>query len=101
MVNQILSITRIKKLALTLFILGSVISCTNHDAVQLKVFTNINGYSFNNLRELNKFSSMVVEGGKIVAIGNDTILDKFTKSDLIDLEGQTMLPGITDAHGHV
>ena len=101
MVNQILSITRIKKLTLTLFILGSMVSCTNHDAVQLKVFTNINGYSFNNLRELNKFSSMVVKGGKIVAIGNDTILDKFTKSDLIDLEGQTMLPGITDAHGHV
>ena len=44
---------------------------------------------------------MVVEGGKIVAIGNDTILDKFTKSDLIDLEGQTMLPGVTDAHGHL
>ncbi len=47
--------------------------------------------------------AVAVRGGKILAVGTKAEVLK-TRNDstkLIDLEGQTMLPGFVDAHGHV
>ncbi|MCP4099375.1 MAG: amidohydrolase family protein, partial [Planctomycetaceae bacterium] len=47
--------------------------------------------------------AVAVRAGKILAVGTEAEVLK-TRNDstkLIDLEGQTMLPGFVDAHGHV
>ncbi|MEO7991819.1 MAG: amidohydrolase [Chryseolinea sp.] len=48
-------------------------------------------------------SAMVVEGDKIVAVGNDAdvVRLKTSNTKLIDLKGKTILPGFNDAHIHV
>ncbi len=48
-------------------------------------------------------SAMVVEGDRIVTVGNDAdvLKQKASDSKLIDLKGKTILPGFNDAHIHV
>jgi len=47
--------------------------------------------------------AVAVKNGKILAVGTkeDVLKYKGNATRLIDLEGQTMLPGFVDAHGHV
>ncbi|MEL6869925.1 MAG: amidohydrolase family protein [Pseudomonadota bacterium] len=61
---------------------------------------NANGYTMTN-SELATFTTMVINDGKIVAIGDDTVADDYAAADTADLAGATVLPGLTDAHGHV
>jgi len=65
------------------------------------VLTNINGYSFDNARELEQFTTLVFDSGKVVARGDDRLLQNFADATIIDGQGKTLIPGITDAHGHV
>ena len=95
------SIALKKKLLLLTLIVSLIASCAKNDPSELKVLININGYSFNNFRELTTFSTMALDAGKIIAIGDDSIAKEFTKAKVIDIKGQTMLPGIIDAHGHI
>src|SRR5689334_8464685 len=48
-------------------------------------------------------SAMVVEGDKILVVGNDAdvLKQKTSSTKLIDLKGKTILPGFNDAHIHV
>lgn len=45
--------------------------------------------------------TMVVEKGRIVAIGEDISISGFDSARVIDLSGQTILPGFIDSHVHV
>ncbi|WP_194757476.1 amidohydrolase [Aliidiomarina indica] len=69
------------------------------------VFHNANGYSFNNgigeQAELVQFSVLVTKKGKIVAIGDDSLLEEYKGAHKVNVRGQTMIPGIIDAHGHI
>ncbi len=44
---------------------------------------------------------MVIENGKVKAVGGDELAEEFSGTKVIDLEGKTLMPGLTDAHGHV
>lgn len=46
-------------------------------------------------------SAMVVDDGKIIAVGDDDILHKFSNFDKEDLQKRSILPGLTDAHIHL
>ena len=62
---------------------------------------NVVGYtpSVDGIRE---FSVLVVGAdGKIVAIGDDSLLPGIAEADRIDGGGKFVLPGLTDAHAHV
>ena len=46
-------------------------------------------------------STVVVRDGKIVAVGNESLLDRFSSARTIDLRGRLLLPGFNDAHTHI
>ena len=63
------------------------------------IIHNVEGYTFND-GELIKFSTLVIEDGKVVATGNEDLISMY-EGIQIDGEGNTLLPGLIDAHGHV
>lgn len=66
----------------------------------LKVITNVNGYTISD-NELIQFTTMVVANGKVLATGGNELTEQYTEAEVIDGQGKTLLPGLTDAHGHV
>ena len=66
---------------------------------QATLIYNIKGYTYLNSGELTKFSALVFEDGKVIAIG-DNLQKSYPDSTVIDGEGKTMLPGLVDGHGH-
>jgi predicted amidohydrolase YtcJ len=48
-----------------------------------------------------KVSVLAVESGYIVAAGGDELLPEFSDAEHEDMGGQTILPGLTDAHIHL
>jgi predicted amidohydrolase YtcJ len=62
---------------------------------------NVKGYTLNNAGELIRFSNMVFDAGKVVAIGTAELRQKYPNVTFIDGQGKVLLPGLIDAHGHV
>jgi predicted amidohydrolase YtcJ len=52
--------------------------------------------------QMTEASVMVVKNGKIIAIGNDQLLESYTCSpeQMVDLNDQYVFPGLIDAHCH-
>ena len=48
-------------------------------------------------------SAVAVGGGRFLAVGDDSIVGEFRTSDtdIIDLHGRTVIPGLTDSHNHL
>jgi predicted amidohydrolase YtcJ len=60
---------------------------------------NVNGYTLNSAGELQRFKQITFDADTIIAVGDDLLS---TDADIvIDGNGQVMLPGIIDAHGHM
>jgi len=75
-------------------------------AVADTLYTNANGYTLTSPAGenavLQQFSSMLIDNGKIKAIGGDELNQRYSNTDdIINLQGKTVLPGLIDAHGHV
>lgn len=45
-------------------------------------------------------SAVVVRGDRIVAVGGEGLLKRFTARDVVDLKGRTLMPGFIDTHLH-
>lgn len=63
--------------------------------------SHVKGYTLDNSGELIRFSNMVFDGGKVVAIGGLELNQRFPNATQIDGQGKVLLPGLIDAHGHV
>tara|TARA_R110002153_G_scaffold124543_13_gene271074 strand:+ start:22568 stop:24217 length:1650 start_codon:yes stop_codon:yes gene_type:complete len=63
--------------------------------------SNVKGYTLDNSGELIRFSNIVFDGGKVLAIGGDELSKRFANATHIDGQNRVMLPGLIDAHGHV
>jgi predicted amidohydrolase YtcJ len=62
---------------------------------------NINGYTSTN-DGIAKFDVIVFgDDGRVIAIGDDSLLEKHAGASRIDGGGRALLPGLTDAHAHV
>jgi predicted amidohydrolase YtcJ len=62
---------------------------------------NVNGYTSTN-DGLTTFSVLVFDdAGRVVATGDENLLNTYAQAAQIDGNGTTVLPGLTDAHGHV
>ena len=86
---------------------GLIIGCTepakSPDAsatTEVTLINNIQGYSFDNNRQLFKFDSMAIVAGKVLETGT-SIGANYPEANIIDGQGKTLIPGIIDAHGHV
>lgn len=82
---------------LYLFSITILLACNKPESTI--IFHNANGYTLQN-DELVEFSTLVVTGGKVVEIGDDTIIETY-EGKHVDVNGKTLLPGMIDAHGHV
>lgn len=79
----------------TLLVLISAVSIAKPTVVG-----NVDGYTLSNSGAMIHFSHIAFENGKIIAIGDQTILNKLPESHIIDGSGKTLLPGLIDSHGH-
>jgi len=46
-------------------------------------------------------SALAIQGGRIVGVGGDELVERFPQAERTDLGGRTVLPGLTDAHIHL
>ena len=96
-----------KPLNATLFIMALTFSaflisaCSSEKQSTTTIMANINGYSFDNNRQLQQFQTLVFDNGRVLATGGPTLKANYPDANVIDGKGLTLLPGITDAHGHV
>ena len=64
--------------------------------------TNVNGYTLDSRGNLQHFQALLVDQGKVVATGKAVELaQRAGNAKVIDGHGHTLLPGLTDSHGHV
>ena len=96
-----------KPLNATLFIMALtflaflISACSSEKQSTTTIMANINGYSFDNNRQLQQFQTLVFDNGRVLATGGSTLKANYPDANVIDGKGLTLLPGITDAHGHV
>jgi predicted amidohydrolase YtcJ len=85
------------RLFLALFI-GFLSACggpTNDN----QIIHNINGYDLNG-NQVERFSVLVIQNGKVLAKGDDSLLETYDFPRR-DGGGLTLLPGLIDAHAHI
>ncbi|MDP5032568.1 MAG: amidohydrolase [Paraglaciecola sp.] len=63
--------------------------------------SNVRGYTLDNDGRLISFSNLIFDGGKVIAIGNHELNNKYPEANKIDGQNKVLLPGLIDAHGHV
>ena len=65
------------------------------------VMYGVNGYTLSD-GELMQFEAIAVQDGRVVETGPaSALLDRYSEFEQVDGGGQTMLPGLIDAHTHV
>ena len=65
------------------------------------LYTNVNGYTLNSDYELLRFNAIQFTDDRVDAIFGEGEELPDDASKVIDGGGQTMIPGLVDAHGHV
>lgn len=94
-----MSTYRIAILLILMIVLVSL-SCEQGNRSQKTVIQNVKGYTFYD-GDLRKFSAIAFQDGKVIDVYSDTTFESRDDAEVIDGEGRIMLPGLTDAHGHV
>ena len=65
------------------------------------VINNVKGYTIAN-GELVTFSSIAFENGKVLKTSKHEALDsEYSSAEVVDGQGDVLIPGLIDAHGHV
>lgn len=65
------------------------------------IYHNVNGYTLQD-GEIHQFEALAVQDGKVIATGaEDEILNNHSDFEQIDGNGNTLLPGLIDAHAHI
>lgn len=75
--------------------------CSAVCAAKPTMFGNVKGYTLTNSGAMLQFSHIVFENGKVLEIGDQTLLNQYPDSLFIDGQQKTMIPGLIDAHGHM
>lgn len=80
------------------FLIVMTTSCKHRQKVDL-IMVNGKVYTSDSLFSIKE--AIAVSGGKIVFVGSSAEIDQLYQSDsILDLKGQTVLPGLMDAHCH-
>lgn len=96
----------LKQMAVRKAAVFSLCALAVNAAMALTLLENINGYSVGADSKLHQFQALAIgDDGKILAVGSQAAVTATLATGKIgrrlDLQGQTMLPGLIDAHGHV
>ncbi len=51
--------------------------------------------------ENHRARAVVIRGGNIVAVGDESLVERYSATRIIDLGGRLLLPGFNDAHTHI
>ncbi|MEJ6791807.1 MAG: amidohydrolase [Lacinutrix sp.] len=87
-----------KNLLLILIVL-LVFNCKNDQNEVDAIVINANVYTVDS--DFNKTEAFAIKDGKFVAIGSTLeIQQKYSAKEVIDAKGQTVVPGLIDAHCH-
>ncbi len=93
-----------KRLSYLLLFSLSLFAChtDNTTATQKADLILHNGNIYTVNTEQPKASAIAVQDGKIIAIGEDDLLEKYQSetTDVIDLDGQFLMPGFIEGHAH-
>ena len=84
-----------------ILLITALTGCSKQSDSTTLVIKNINGYTFDNDRQLQQFETLVIEDGRVLATGDDQLSLSYPNAETVDGQGKTLIPGITDAHGHV
>lgn len=69
---------------------------------QITVLHDANGYTLTSEGELQTFEAMVIQDGKVLALGTSVdILLAYPNALTFSMDGKTVIPGLIDAHAHV
>lgn len=69
---------------------------------QSTLLTNVNGYTMNSDRELQRFQAIQFTGDTIDRLFEPgEVLPESGELTVVDGQGKTVLPGLIDAHGHI
>jgi predicted amidohydrolase YtcJ len=94
------AITMKPLLQLSLLFAAFTASLPGHAAVSL--VDHVNGYTLDGAGKLQRFEALLIEDGKVLAVGSSRELAaRSADAAVIDGRGRTLLPGLIDAHGHV
>ena len=92
---------RIQHLTTFLFCLIGLFACqeTPSDTAEI-IFTNGNIYTVDT--ENPKAEAIAVSGERIIAIGSIAAIEKYKteETEVVDLDGQFVMPGFIEGHGH-
>jgi predicted amidohydrolase YtcJ len=92
---------RFYSILITLTILSFLATSCAQNEPQTTVYENVKGYTFAD-GELTNFSSIAFEDGKVLkTIAEGTLAEEYPGARVLDGDGNIMLPGLIDAHGHV
>lgn len=79
---------------------GLLVSCAKPPS-EIVIIDNVQGYSFDDARELFQFSALAIRAGRVVETGRSELADKYRDAKVVDGAGKTLLPGLIDSHGHM
>lgn len=85
------------KIAIGVFMLFLTLSCTRVEQVDTLLY-NATFYTLDSLQP--EASVIAIKDQRIVAVGQQSLLDRFEANERIDLEGAFAYPGLIDAHCH-
>lgn len=85
------------KIAVSAFMLFLTLSCTRKEQVDTLLY-NATFYTLDSLQP--KASVIAIKDQRIVAVGQQSLLDRFEANERIDLESAFAYPGLIDAHCH-
>lgn len=91
-----------------LMLLGTIISLFAFNNVEIKAEEKVdfivkNGIvlTMNEEKEVLDDGVVVVKGNKIIEVGNEKILKKYSSKKIIDADGGIIMPGMINTHTHV
>ena len=86
-----------KRIVFLLLVVLALSSC-QQQKVDL-IITNANIYTVDD--NFSQAEAFAVKNGKFVAVGSTTeITNKYISDNIVDAKGQTLTPGLIDAHCH-
>jgi predicted amidohydrolase YtcJ len=74
---------------------------TSSVSAQIYQVSKVKGYTLNAKGELQQFSNLIFENGKVLALGGPELSTDFPQAIQIDGKGKALIPGLIDAHGHL